>query len=212
MATDAMNARLFALFGAALLAGVALGPAMAAAQVGTAGNDEVDGDDAFGLQVSAMVEEFQNSTNGTGIGHAVSTFVVANNPGNAPVFAGSPGGPNATDNGSQGPPAFVQSLVGNGDDANETEDNETVDDNASVDDRRGPPDHAGGPNAGNQTAADGNVTDDANQSAGPGNGQGPPGHAGGGDDDGEDEDNDRGGDRGNNGGNGQGPPDNAGPR
>lgn len=210
-----MNQRLFALIGAVLLAGVAVGPALATAGSTDAGNAPADGNESFGQQVSAFVHQLQNSSNGTGIGDAVSSFVVANNPGNAPAHAGGPGGPNATANGTQGndtqggPPGFVQAMFGN-DDA--TDDNETVE-------RRGPPAHAG-PGAGEETADDGNETDaDANETApDERNGQGPPDHAGGdadtgsdddgdeaddGDDAGEAEDEDR--------GNGQGPPDHAGP-
>jgi hypothetical protein len=198
-----MNTRLFALFGAALLAGVAVGPAMAAAQSTEAGNAPTEETDAFGHQVSTFVQQLQTTTNGTGIGQAVSSFVVANNPGNAPAHAGGPGAENATDNGTQGgPPAFVQALFGSDDGDSESADDE------SVQDRRGPPAHAGGPDNEDTGDADANETADEETSGDDrADEQGPADHAGGDDDsektdDGEDdEDAD----------NGQGPPAHAGP-
>lgn len=154
----------------------------------------VDENESFGQQVSSLVHALQASTEG-GIGEAVSNWVTANNPGNAPAHAGGPGGPdaaNATANDSQrGPPAFVQAFV----DASKRMEN------GSEDAPRGPPAHAGGPDANesddeeNETA-DENETDDGRQ--------GPPADAG------------PDGDRGNGNGNGNGQangngPANAGP-
>lgn len=146
----------------------------------------VDENESFGQQVSSLVHALQASTDG-GIGGTVSSWVTANNPGNAPAHAGGPGGPNATANDSQrGPPTFVQAFV----DASERKGNE------SGDHPRGPPAHAGGPDANEsaeENADDGNESTDANESdddrrgppadagpdgdrgngAGPGNGNGP---------------------------------------
>lgn len=230
-----MKRPLFALLGVLVLVGAAVGPAVAAST--QAGNDgtsagNAPAEDSFGQQVSSFVHQLQNTTNGTGIGPAVSTFVTANNPGNAPPWAGSPGGPNANDtnatvdtNGSVGgPPAFVLAMFGG---ANATDGNET--------DRRGPPAHAGpgqsgppahagpdGPNDDNDTEAtedaDENETEaDADERDGDDGERGPPEHAGppdtsdgadsASDDDAEDEeaeaDDDNDGER--------GPPDDAGP-
>lgn len=158
----------------------------------------VDENESFGQQVSSLVHALQASTEG-GIGEAVSSWVTANNPGNAPAHAGGPGGPdaaNATANDSQrGPPAFVQAFV----DASERMEN------GSEDAPRGPPAHAGGPDANesddeDDERADGNETADENETDD--DRRGPPEDAG--------PDGDRGNGNGNGQANGNGPA-NAGP-
>ena len=181
-----MNSRLFALIGATLLAGLALGPAMAAAQSTDAGNAPAESATSFGEQVSTFVHDLQTASNGTGIGDAVSSFVVANNPGNAPAWAGSPGGPNATDadardnatdasNATQrGPPAFVTSLIG-GPFAQDDGLNET---DGPPHNGTGVPAHAGGPDkdADSDEAGPADDSDAASEASEDG---GPPEHAGG---------------------------------
>lgn len=131
-----------------------------------------DGDenesDAFGATVSAMISDYQDDDNVT-LGLVVASYVVSNNPGNAPGHAGPPAhvGLSGDDNETAGPPAHAGG-------SNETDGEE--DGNASD---GGPPEHAGGPDD------DGNETDD-------GDSGGPPDHAGGPgddtDDDSEDDD------------------------
>ncbi|QLK24460.1 hypothetical protein HYG81_10020 [Natrinema zhouii] len=93
----------------------------------TADADDDDGNETddesatnFGSLVSRYVENQQNESNES-IGLSVASFVVANNPGNAPDHAGPPS--------HAGPPA----------DDDDDDDNKTGD-------KRGPPSHAGGPN------------------------------------------------------------------
>lgn len=106
--------------------------------------DETDEDgaeesDVFGALVSQFVAENQNETEGP-LGQVVSSFVVENNPGNAPDHAGPPehAGSGESDGGdetsSQGPPAHA----GPGDDVESDEDEADDDDNGG-----GPPSHAG---------------------------------------------------------------------
>lgn len=144
--------------------------------------------ESFGLAVSAYVFSLQNDSNVTGgLGPALASWVVANNPGNAPSHAGPPEdlrrGPPADrgPSGDRGPPGDAgppeNRTQGQPDDAGPPED-------------RGPGDQGPDRNGGNG---------------------GPPEDAGGGPDDSDDDDGDeadRGGGNGGNagGGNGNGPP------
>jgi hypothetical protein len=108
----------------------------------TAGNDSVgnetdDGSVPFGMQVSLFVDNAKENESGP-LGPLVASFVVSNNPGNAPDHAG--------------PPAWVV-----GDDGNETDDNETDD--------RGPPEDVG-PDGTQGPPADAGPSDD-NETRGP---------------------------------------------
>ena len=56
--------------------------------------NETEGNETtFGEQVSSFVEQLQNASNVTMLGPLVATFVLENNPGNAPVHAGPPDNP-----------------------------------------------------------------------------------------------------------------------
>lgn len=78
--------------------------------------NETTTNESFGQQVSAKVFSLQNDTNVTGgLGPSLATWVVANNPGNAPEHAGPPEdvtrGP--PDDVTQGPPEN-KTQAGNG--------------------------------------------------------------------------------------------------
>lgn len=112
--------------------------------------NETDNESAtnFGSVVSQYVENQQNESNES-IGLSVASFVVANNPGNAPDHAGPPshaGPPTDDDDDNEsddkrGPPSHAGGPSDNGDDSNDDDDNESNDKKGG-----GPPSHAGGPN------------------------------------------------------------------
>jgi hypothetical protein len=127
-------------------------------------------DRSFGEAVSAFVSILQNETDGP-TGPTLASWVVANNPGNAPAHAG-PGGENVTVGGppahagglgdagppaddERGPPAFA-GTGGDGDDGNETvaearsdSGDDPDDGNDTADRGDGPPPHAGPPEQAN---------------------------------------------------------------
>jgi hypothetical protein len=104
--------------------------------------------ESFGAEVSAFVNSLLSGDASGGIGHQVATFVLANNPGNAPDHAGPPAwltgedgddNENETEDDRRGPPAWAGDE--DDDDGNETDDDEG--ENETEDDRRGPPAWAG---------------------------------------------------------------------
>ncbi|NGM68829.1 hypothetical protein G6M89_07365 [Natronolimnobius sp. AArcel1] len=133
----------------------------------------------FGAMVSQFVAQQQAETNGS-IGASVSSFVLENNPGNAPDHAGPPddagppdhAGPSddGDDEQAQGPPAHAG--------PNNESDEET---NSSAD-SSGPPAHAGPPDtADDADDADAESADETNGAADGSDDEaagGPPDHAG----------------------------------
>ncbi|WP_302082020.1 hypothetical protein [Salinibaculum rarum] len=157
-----------------LLCATPLAGAAVAADAGNTPDDPVGNEsDSFGMQVSLFVDSAKENETGP-LGPLVASFVVSNNPGNAPDHAGPPawvvgGDENETDdnetrgppedvgpNGTQGPPA----------DAGPSDDNET----------RGPPADAG-PND-EREDSDGDEEDESDGDEESDERRGPPAHAG----------------------------------
>ena len=106
--------------------------------------NESEDDEAFGQDVAAFIDALLEHRNASGgIGPAVSSFVVANNPGNAPDHAGPPEdktqGP--PEDKTRGPPADAGPDKDDDDEDVEEEDDEEEDDEEAG----GPPGHAGPP-------------------------------------------------------------------
>jgi hypothetical protein len=96
--------------------------------------NETEEEESFGQDVAAFIDALLEHRNASGgIGPAVSSFVVANNPGNAPDHAGPP------EDKTRGPPADAGP---NKDDADEEEEEDADEDEKKA---GGPPDHAGPP-------------------------------------------------------------------
>jgi len=173
------------------------------------GNETDDNEsDAFGQEVSAFVAQLQNDSNVTRIGPLVASFVVANNPGNAPDHAGPPEWlVNDSVNRSQGPPDHAgppedgnesdagppEDRGGDGDDADDEgadaegddADDESANGNGNGNGNDGgPPEDRGGDDADDESA-NGNGNGNGND-----NGGGPPEDRGGDGDDEDDEDDD----------------------
>jgi hypothetical protein len=132
-----MTRKLFALVATVLMVGMVFGPGVvagASAANDDAGNDETDdrdgnATDAFGVHVSAFVHQLVEDDNETNesLGQQISSYVTANNPGNASANAGPP------ENVTQGPP---EDKGPDGNQSGRPED-------AGPDGDQGPPDEAG---------------------------------------------------------------------
>ncbi|WP_058367568.1 hypothetical protein [Haloparvum sedimenti] len=130
-----------------------------------AAGNETEEATSFGQRL----QEFKLELGANATGQDIASWVVANNPGNAPDHAG----PGAADDN----PSANASANGNGNGDGGPPDHAGANDEDDENGDGGPPDHAGG--SGDSDGGNGN--------SGNGNGGGPPDHAGGSDDGGDEE-------------------------